>query len=283
MKGLLNPEFLMGASILDSGSIPKGLLGYSALQNANSRNQIMQMQMQQQKAAQERAAKMRQAYGRPGGQVLAGPPNPGQTQAPQTLPTGMYNPQQQQQAMMQMGGLSNNPLAAAQAMMPKPIQPTAAMQNYQHGISNPGFAQHQMAMRRAGATNVGGNTVNMPSDNYANKTMYENLGKNVNSRIEAYKVAGKGATDLQSQLNRFNMAMERAGGTGRWQDTKKVLMQYGASLGFDIDEASLASKESVDMAAKSMIAEQLRMNLGPQTDFDAQFTAEYMPSITSSA
>ena len=72
------------------------------------------MQMQQQKAAQERAAKMRQAYGQPGGQVLAGPPNPGQTQAPQTLPTGMYNPQQQQQAMMQMARHSENPLAAIQ-------------------------------------------------------------------------------------------------------------------------------------------------------------------------
>ena len=113
----------------------------------------------------------------------------------------------------------------------------------------------------------------------ADEKMAEFAGKGIEARIGGFRESAKAANDLQSSLNRFQMAMEQAKGTGSDEKMKLVLRQYGKMFGFPIDETKLANAQQIEMAGKTMVAEQLRMNTGPQTDFDARFTSEYMPGL----
>ena len=115
----------------------------------------------------------------------------------------------------------------------------------------------------------------------ANTEMAKFAGKGIESRVQGYRESAKSANELQSSLNRFQMAMEQAKGTGSDEKMKMVLRQYGQQFGFPIDETKLQNAQQIDMASKSMVADQLRMNTGPQTDFDARFTGEYMPGLAN--
>jgi hypothetical protein len=89
---------------------------------------------------------------------------------------------------------------------------------------------------------------------------------------------GQASADLLDNLNRFSAA---AAGmpTGQGQVWKKDLMTLAQGFGFDVNEAELAQAQSVDAAAALMVAQELRKNKGPQTDFDAEFTKSFVPSL----
>jgi type II secretory pathway pseudopilin PulG len=104
-------------------------------------------------------------------------------------------------------------------------------------------------------------------------------GKSLDSRVTGYVDSARKANDLQSQMNRFSAAMSRARSGGDEQ-LKKTLREWGNTFGYPIDEEALANAQSLDAAAKSMVAEQLRMNAGPQTDFDTRFAQDYLPGLS---
>ena len=57
------------------------------------------------------------------------------------------------------------------------------------------------------------------------------------------------------------------------------LRAFAGSIGFPIDKIQLGREQSVTAAARQMVADQLRMNKGPQTDFDAKFAETYLPGF----
>ena len=106
--------------------------------------------------------------------------------------------------------------------------------------------------------------------------MYEMMGREVEDRIGAYREEAKTARSFQDSLNRFSMSLEQFGDTGKQEPLIKSLREMGQMIGVPVDESKLADAQAVDQAAKMMVAEQLRQNKGPQTDFDARFASEYM-------
>ena len=121
-------------------------------------------------------------------------------------------------------------------------------------------------------------TMSMPGADVSQEEWAKARGKAFEGRINTYNENAKNAANLQGQLNRFAMAMANAE-TGPLEERAKVLREFAGSWGFPIDENALSNAQSIDAAAKAMAAEQLRMNKGPQTDFDARFTQEYLPSL----
>lgn len=173
-----------------------------------------------------------------------------------------------------------SPESAYKAQYPEAdsTKPTTLMQNLQAAGLKPGTPEYQKAIIAATTKPLATATATT-GGSAADEKLYETMGKGVEGRIGEYRASAKGATDLLSQVNRFSMAMERLGKTGQAEERKKQIRAYASSWGFPIDEAQLASAQGVDQAAKTMIAEQLRLNKGPQTDFDAEFTGEFMPSL----
>lgn len=67
--------------------------------------------------------------------------------------------------------------------------------------------------------------------------------------------------------------------TGPGAKTISDLRQIGARFGLPVNEELLSQTQTVEAAAGAMVAQQLRMNKGPQTDFDARFQATIMPGL----
>ena len=67
--------------------------------------------------------------------------------------------------------------------------------------------------------------------------------------------------------------------TGPFEERVAGLRAFAASIGFPVDKIQLGREQSVTAAARQMVADQLRMNKGPQTDFDAKFAETYLPGF----
>lgn len=67
--------------------------------------------------------------------------------------------------------------------------------------------------------------------------------------------------------------------TGPWAETKKSIIQSLNSYGLQFNEKFLDKATSLEAASNLLVAEQLRLNKGPQTDFDALFTQSFIPSL----
>lgn len=67
--------------------------------------------------------------------------------------------------------------------------------------------------------------------------------------------------------------------TGPWAETKKSIIQSLNSYGLNFNEKFLDKATSLEAASNLLVAEQLRLNKGPQTDFDALFTQSFIPSL----
>ena len=57
------------------------------------------------------------------------------------------------------------------------------------------------------------------------------------------------------------------------------LRELGARVGMPIDESKLGDGQYLQALKNRMVAEELRRNKGPQTDFDAKFAGTYIPGL----
>ena len=104
--------------------------------------------------------------------------------------------------------------------------------------------------------------------------------KYVQDAASEYRAAGQGAMNLQNQLNRFAMQIaQMPEGTGPTQETLAQLTELAAKVGMPVDTAKITNAQSLAAASGMLVAEQLRLNKGPQTDFDARFTGTFFPSM----
>ena len=108
--------------------------------------------------------------------------------------------------------------------------------------------------------------------------LFDQMATNVINRRDALVQGGADANALAQQLTRFQMQAEGLE-TGPLENRMQALREFGASIGIPVDENALASGQSLKAASLNLVANELRKNKGPQTDFDAEFTASFVPSL----
>lgn len=105
------------------------------------------------------------------------------------------------------------------------------------------------------------------------------MAKQIPDQISAYTEAGKLARSQNTQLRQIQGLFERGVPTGRFEDTKNRVRSFAQSLGLDVDEQAISDAQTLEAFTATLVAEELRRNKGPQTDFDARYAQSYMPSL----
>jgi len=108
--------------------------------------------------------------------------------------------------------------------------------------------------------------------------MYDTMAKKALEARNELIQGGRTARGLMNNLMRFQMNSEGIE-TGPLEDRLQALRQFGASIGVPVDETALARGQSLRAASLLLVAEELRKNKGPQTDFDAKFTENFVPGL----
>jgi hypothetical protein len=132
------------------------------------------------------------------------------------------------------------------------------------------------AVKAAGA--AGGISINTGQDAFATA-----LAKQIPEQISAYAESGKLGRSQNTQLGQLKMMFDRGVPTGRFEDTKNRVRSFAQSLGMPVDESAIADAQTLQAFTSTLVAEELRQNKGPQTDFDARYAQSYMPSLEKEA
>ena len=97
--------------------------------------------------------------------------------------------------------------------------------------------------------------------------------------VQAYGAAGNTASNLLRSLENFGRLLSQVEETGPNAELALKVREAAAAWGLPVDMNSLSDLQALRAQSANMVAEQLRLNKGPQTDFDAMFTASFIPSI----
>jgi len=122
----------------------------------------------------------------------------------------------------------------------------------------------------------GGTTINMGDKDY-----HKNLNKNVAESQKLWTERGANARSTLNTLAELDRAISNFGETGPDQETKQTLRTIASKLNMTalIDEDRMSDAQYIEAIKNRLVAEQLRMNKGPQTDFDAKFAGTYIPGL----
>ena len=123
---------------------------------------------------------------------------------------------------------------------------------------------------------VGGAGINISTGQDAFTTAQ---AKVIPEQISAYTTAGGLARSQNTQLMQMASMFERGVPTGRFEDTKNRVRSFAQSLGLPVDEDAISDAQTLQAFTSTLVAEELRQNKGPQTDFDARYAQSYMPSL----
>lgn len=108
--------------------------------------------------------------------------------------------------------------------------------------------------------------------------MYDVMAKRALENRDNLIQGGRTARGLMNNLMRFQMNAQGVE-TGPLEERLQALRQFGASIGVPVDENALAKGQSLKAASLLLVAEELRKNKGPQTDFDAKFTENFVVGL----
>jgi hypothetical protein len=116
----------------------------------------------------------------------------------------------------------------------------------------------------------------------AKKDLFERYYKYVADNRDAFIEAGKAANTRLGAYGRMNRALDFTA-TGKEESNRQAIrtMLDGLGLSGLIDEKAYANAAAFNAAANQLVAEELRANKGPQTDFDAQFAQTYIPNLSN--
>jgi hypothetical protein len=129
-----------------------------------------------------------------------------------------------------------------------------------------------------GGTNI---TNVLPSDQRESETQ-KGWGKELIERTKSYQVAGRNSNNLLQGVRNLQATLEGID-QGPLEEREYELRKFAASIGFPVDRVKLTQGEKATAVGGAMVVEQLRMNKGPQTDFDAQFQAKLLPGLGKTA
>ena len=108
---------------------------------------------------------------------------------------------------------------------------------------------------------------------------WDKLAEYTTKQIEEYNAAGGAAVNLGNELDNISRAMAAIGETGPTQETAGQLQSFFKKYGIDLGLADLGSVQALEAATRRLVAQELRLNKGPQTDFDAKYAESYIPSL----
>ena len=86
---------------------------------------------------------------------------------------------------------------------------------------------------------------------------------------------GANAFDSLYNLQNLQTQLAKLDSTGEWEKTRADFMRIASKFGIEVNEEFLGDFQSAEAAANALVADELRKNKGPQTDFDAMFAASY--------
>jgi len=172
------------------------------------------------------------------------------------------------------------PLAQAGVMTAKEIMTLATknptqLQQYLTMLQTPEGREQLKQLKEIGAI---GSSTNINVDTKGAGKYNEKFAASLVGQQDEIRDRGQVSAKLLDDLNRFSAAVGNLA-TGKGEEWKKDLSAIAQGLGFNVNEAELARAQSVDAAAAQMVAQELRKNKGPQTDFDAEFTKSFVPSL----
>tara|TARA_R100000951_G_scaffold63959_1_gene53767 strand:- start:2868 stop:4892 length:2025 start_codon:yes stop_codon:yes gene_type:complete len=111
-------------------------------------------------------------------------------------------------------------------------------------------------------------------------TMQSSILNNAIKLVDDSRTTAQTSADVFRGVERIQSVIaDFAGETGPFAETKKNILQTLAGYGLNFNESYLADAQNLDAASNALVAAQLRLNKGPQTDFDALFTQSFIPSL----
>jgi len=125
------------------------------------------------------------------------------------------------------------------------------------------------------ATGGGDTYLNMGSNELA-KQIY----KDIQTQRATYREDALKANSRLSAFNRIGSILKSTP-TGGFEKTKQQVRDVLTKMGLSrmIDTNAYADAQSLEAATNLLVAEELRANKGPQTDFDARFAGTYVPRL----
>jgi len=197
------------------------------------------------------------------------------TQARQANRTAEYFRKQGQTELADL--IEDNPdiaSAAVTAMFKEPATAPSDVREYAFARKqNPSLTYEQfLAMKRSAGAQV---TVagDAPRDYAA-----EAYAKEIPERFNLIVDRGTSARRQLSDMSVLSNLLEGTD-TGGSAQTKQSVMQFADRLGIPVNESQLANYQSIQALSSRLVAEELRLNKGPQTDFDAEFTGRFLPGL----
>lgn len=126
-----------------------------------------------------------------------------------------------------------------------------------------------------------GTTINMPED----KGWWEGVNKRIGSIQDDFRERGQNARATLDAYSQLTQSLQKFGATGNLEAQVQELRVLADKWGFGglVDQEKLGSGQEVQAMANRLVAEELRKNKGPQTDFDAMFAQSYIPGIQNQA
>jgi len=132
------------------------------------------------------------------------------------------------------------------------------------------------ALKQAFKRESGGVNINMGEGDY-----YKVIMQDVANMQTTWRDRGEKARSSLSTFNALDNALKNYGTTGPSEDTKQSIRELASRVGLGhlIDEKKMSDGQYASAIKNRMVAEELRQNKGPQTDFDAKFAGTYIPSL----
>ena len=171
----------------------------------------------------------------------------------------------------------NKTVTAIQNLMNKPgiseaekYRLQAIIDGVRDGVISPADAYTQ-ALKRESA----------PLVDFGNDKYYDALKTDIANMQQTWRERGTQARSSLNALNELNTAILNFGETGPTEDVKQDIRVMASKLGMGslIDEQKMSDGQYIQAIKNRLVAEELRQNKGPQTDFDAEFAGTYIPGL----
>lgn len=136
-------------------------------------------------------------------------------------------------------------------------------------------------MRQASGkvTGIGGGDTNIQVDAGIKETQ-KLVADYVMSGRKSFMDTGVQAGNIANSYARILTTMDTLD-TGKFAENKQAVRRFLEGVGLDsfINLDAYTDSEQMIAATNQLVAEELRKNKGPQTDFDALFASSYLPSL----
>jgi hypothetical protein len=126
----------------------------------------------------------------------------------------------------------------------------------------------------------GGVNIDMGAE-VGDKSFYDKINKAVVTRIDKFQEESQLASASMNSFDALSKALQDFGATGTFEQQKQQYRELADRFGLGdfIDYRKMAAGQTVEAFTNMTVANELRKNKGPQTDFDATFAKTYVPSL----